>query len=320
MKRRRTGLARSEVQMQQESKKVAYAALAANCLIALMKFAAGMWTGSSAMLSEGIHSLVDSTNQVLLLYGIHRASRPADAAHPWGHGRELYFWSFIVALLIFALGAGLSFYEGIGRLRHPAPIERPLVNYAVLGAAACFEAFSGFVAFRTFNDSRGNLPFWRAVIRSKDPTSFIILFEDSAALAGIAIAAAGIFLAQQFDMPVFDPIASLAIAALLGATAAFLAREAKSLLLGEPALPAVGESVRHIAALQPGIEQVIDLSTVQLGPEQVVVALTLDLADDVRAADIERTVAAMEREIKQGHPEVVAVFVKPKTAGDRPLS
>jgi len=306
--------------MSGESRKVAYAGIAANLLIAGTKFAAAAWTGSSAMLSEGIHSIVDTANQGLLLYGLNRAARPADAEHPWGHGRELYFWSFVVALLIFALGAGFSAYEGVANLLDPEPIENPGVNYIVLAASAVFEGLSWRVAFRGFNASRRGRDFFDAVRRSKDPASFIVLFEDSAALIGIAIAAAGILLAQQLDMPVFDAIASLAIAALLAATAMFLAREAKSLLIGEPASAAVRDDLRRIAERQPGIDRVHDVATVHLGPDQVVSALSVDFSDAQSARDVERAVSALERRIRDAHPEIVALFVKPTSSAPQPAS
>src|SRR4029079_4641066 len=193
------------------SRKVIYAALAGNLAIALTKFAAAWWTGSSAMLSEGVHSAVDTSNQLLLLYGIHRASLPADEDHPLGYGRELYFWSFIVALLIFALGAGVSFYEGIAHITAPTHIPNPLVNYLVLALSAVFEGSSFAIALREFNRTRGGLGYVEAVTVSKDPPSFLVLFEDSAALTGLGIAFAGTFAAEQLEMPVLDGVASIGI-------------------------------------------------------------------------------------------------------------
>src|SRR3954468_13617476 len=205
------------------SQRVIYAALAGNLMIALTKFAAAWWTGSSAMLSEGVHSVVDTSNQLLLLYGIHRASRPPDEDHPLGYGRELYFWSFIVALLIFSLGAGVSFYEGIAHISAPVHISDPVVNYIVLAISFVFEGATFGIALKEFDKVRGTLGYLEAVTASKDPPSFLVLFEDSAALIGILIAFAGTIAAQVLAMPVLDGLASIGIGVLLTITAAFLA-------------------------------------------------------------------------------------------------
>lgn len=238
------------------SKKVIYAALAGNLLIALTKFAAAGITGSSAMLSEGVHSLVDTGNGLLLLYGIRRAARPPDAVHPFGHGRELYFWSLIVALLVFALGAGVSFYEGVLHILSPEPVTTPIVNYIVLGLSFLFEGGSWFVALKEFRRTKGRLGYFAAVRQSKDPSVYTVLFEDSAALLGLVVAFVGISAAQIFGIPELDGAASLGIAAILGATAIFLAREAKGLLMGEPALPDMQLAVRKIAEADPDVQRV----------------------------------------------------------------
>ena len=297
------------------SNRVIYAALAGNLLVALTKFWAAAWTGSSAMLSEGVHSLVDTSNQGLLLYGIHRAARPPDAQHPLGHGRELYFWSFIVALLIFSLGAGISFYEGIAHIQHPVEIRDPMVNYIVLGLSAVFEGGSWLVAFREFETERGGFGYLEAATRSRDPTTFIVLFEDTAALAGIAIAFAGTFLSARLEMPILDGAASVGIGLVLAATAIFLARESKGLLIGEPARENVRKSLQAIAQDQLGVQKAFNLVTIHKAPDQIVVAIDLDFSDELSAAEIEETVRGLERRIKERHPEVIAVFVKPKDAG-----
>jgi len=300
------------------SKKVIYAALVGNLAIAVTKLAAAAWTGSSAMLSEGVHSLVDTGNELLLLYGLRRAARPADAQHPLGHGRELYFWSFIVALLIFSIGAGVSLYEGVVHILNPAPIADVRVAYIVLGLALLFESGSWYVAWKGFREvapDLGAVPdaaYIAAAARSKDPTSFMVLFEDTAALIGIVIALAGTFAAEQFAMPVFDGVASIAIGLLLALTGAFLARESKGLLMGEPADPATRDRILQIARGYEGIICADTLFTVHLAPRQIVAALTLDFADDARATDIERDFAGLEARIKQGCPDVVAVFIKPQ--------
>jgi cation diffusion facilitator family transporter len=299
------------------SRKVIYAALAGNLLIALTKFAAAWWTGSSAMLSEGVHSVVDTANQLLLLYGINRAAKPPDEDHPLGYGRELYFWSFIVALLIFALGAGVSFYEGIAHIRAPVRINDPNVNYIVLGISSIFEGATLLIALKEFNKLRGALGYIEAVEASKDPPSFLVLFEDAAALIGIAIALAGTLAAQALAMPVLDGVASIGIGIVLAATAAFLARESKGLLIGEGARGRTMRSICRIAAEQPGVEQVNDLVTVHLAPQQVVAALSLEFKDELTTPQIENAVATIERRIRQQHPEVFSIFVKPQSSTTR---
>lgn len=295
------------------SKTVIYAALAGNLLIAATKFVAAFFTGSSAMLSEGVHSLVDTGNGGLLLFGMHRAARPADRTHPFGHGRELYFWSFIVALLVFALGVGVSFYEGVIHILDPEPIRNVSVTYIVLGLSMLFEGFSWFVALKEFRTTKGRLGYIEAVRLSKDPSVFTVLFEDSAALLGLGIALVGIVASQVFEMPELDGVASIGIAIILGLTAIFLARESKGLLMGEAALPAVQEAVLRIAQADPTVRGANGVITVHLGPNQIVAALSLEFEDNASAPDIEACVIRLEKAVRAELPEVVALFVKPQT-------
>jgi cation diffusion facilitator family transporter len=295
------------------SKHVVYAALAANLLIAATKAAAAFWTGSSSMMSEALHSLVDSVNEVLLLYGQHRAARRPDAQHPLGHGRELYFWSFIVALLIFAVGSGVSLYQGILQLIDPHPLERPWVNYAVLAFALIFEGASWAISLKQFHRNRGRFTFYEAFRRSKDPPSFMVLFEDSAALLGILIAAAGTFAATHWDEPEFDGVASLLIGLVLGGVAMLLARESKSLLIGESASSELTHSVKEIAAKNPAVLRVNGMLTAQLAPDQILVALSLEFKDDLRVPELEERVIEIENSIRRQHGEVTALFIKPQT-------
>ncbi|HET7849769.1 MAG TPA: cation diffusion facilitator family transporter [Pseudolabrys sp.] len=301
-----------------KSKFVVYAASIGNALVALTKFLAAWWTGSSAMLSEAIHSLVDTSDQLLLLYGIHRAARPPDELHPLGHGRELYFWSFVVALLMFTLGAGVACIEGVQRIIKPAEITDPNISYIVLGCAAIFEGTSWFIALRAFRKAKGDVGYLQAVRQSKDPPTFIVLFEDSAALLGLLIAFVGTFAAERLAMPVLDGVASVAIALLLGLTALALARESKGLLLGEPASRALREAVIAVVRRTPGIERGQIVFTVHLSPDQVIVALSLEFRDDLTAPDIEKTTAALERAIHEALPEVIAIFVKPQAGAPKP--
>ena len=294
------------------SRVVVIAALLGNLAIAVVKFIAAGVTGSSAMLSEGVHSLVDTGNELLLLYGMARAAKPPDESHPYGYGRELYFWAFIVALLVFALGAGVSIYEGVKHLQEPEPMTRPVINYVVLGASMLFEGTSWFVALREFRAAKGRMGYVEAFRRSKDPTTFTVLFEDSAALAGLAIALAGVVASQVFDMPELDGVASILIGCVLAVTALLLARETKGLLMGEAAAPAVRANILKIAAEDQGVRSANGLITSQVGPHQVVASLSLQFDEGLAAAGIEASVNRIEALIVAAHPEVVMLFVKPQ--------
>jgi len=295
-------------------RKVIYAALGADLAIAALKFMATAITGSSAMLSEGIHSLVDSINELLLLYGTHRASRHPDSTHPFGYGRELYFWSFIVALLVLGLGAGVSLYEGVTHLLNPVPMKRVLLNYLVLAGAFVCEAASWRVALKSFRSTMGEQGYFDAFLTSKDPSTFIVLFEDSSALLGLMIAGVGIALAHAFDAPRLDGAVSIAIGLLLSVSSILLARETKGLLIGEAAHPKVRESILRIARNDPDVSGVNGVLTVQMGPNQVLAALSAEFLDGLNTGQIERCVTRIEAAIKQAHPDVRTLFVKPQTA------
>lgn len=292
------------------SKAVIFAALAGNALIAVTKFIAASLTGSAAMLSEGIHSLVDTGNQVLLLLGIRQSARPADEDHPFGYGLRLYFWAFVVAILIFGLGAGLSVYHGVEKIREPEIVRDVWVNYLVLGLSILFEGGVWLIALRAFREEKGSRNWIDAIRASKDPTVFTVLFEDSAALLGLLTALVGIMLSQALDMPVLDGVVSVVIGVILAITAAFLAYECQSLLTGEGVAPAVRKSVRIIAASSDGVGRVNELLTMHFGPCDVLVALSLDFNDSLRADAVAATVSAIERAIKIAHPEVTRVFVE----------
>ena len=297
------------------SRTVIYAALAGNLMIAATKFVAAWFTGSSAMLSEGVHSLVDTGNGGLLLYGMHRAAKPADRSHPFGHGRELYFWSFVVALLVFALGAGVSFYEGVIHILDPEEIRNPVVNYAVLGLSMVFEGSSWFVALREFRKSKGDVGYIEAVRRSKDPSVFTVLFEDSAALIGLVIALVGVVCAQLFRMPELDGAASIGISLVLATTAIFLARETKGLLMGEAASPRIQAKVLAVVEADPAIHKANGVLSVHLGPDQIVIGLSAEFEDALTTPDIEACVERIEKRLREAVPEITGVFIKPQTAG-----
>ncbi|HEY2942512.1 MAG TPA: cation diffusion facilitator family transporter [Vicinamibacteria bacterium] len=295
-----------------ESARVIIAALLGNLLVALTKFAAAAITGSSAMTSEAVHSLVDTGNELLLLYGLRRAAKPADADHPFGHGRELYFWSFIVALAIFAVGALASVFEGVRHIRSPVPIKHAAVNYVVLALALVFEGGAWSIALKQFRAAKGKLGYLEAVRKSKDPTTLTVLAEDTGAILGIFIALAGTVAAQALHRPVLDGAASIAIGVLLGLIAIVLARETKGLLIGEPARSELVSSICAMARAQPGVERSNGLFTVHIGPRQVVAALSVDFTDTLSAGEVETIVATLEDRVKKAHPEVVSVLVKPQ--------
>ena len=289
------------------------AALAGDVLVALAKSAAALWTGSSAMTSEAIHSFVDAGNGILLLYGVRRAGHRPDIEHPLGYGRELYFWSFIVALLVFALGAGFAVYEGINHVLHPEAIQHPLINYAVLGVAFALEGWAWLVSFRQFDAASGDLGFYAAFRESKDPPSFMILFENSAALLGLVVAAIGTASAVALRQPWLDGVASIVIGVILGGTAVLLARESKSLLIGERADPHLSRSILAIAAAEPFVTRANGLLTVQLSPDQILAALSLEFSEEQTILQVEQQVIALEHHVRAAHPEVVVLFVKPQT-------
>lgn len=292
------------------SRIVVYAALGGNLAIAASKFGAAAYTGSSAMLSEAVHSLVDSGNQLLMLFGMHQARRPATPEHPFGHGLLLYFWTFVVAVLIFGLGAGVSIVEGIDKIRHPHSVENPIVNYIVLGASILFEGASWALALREFRDQKGSRPFISAVRASKDPTVFTVLFEDSAALIGLLIALLGLLGAEFLQIPMLDGVASLLIGLVLAFTAAFLARESKSLITGESVGPETRASIGEIVRNEPGVQHSNEILTMYFGPHDVLVAISVDFDDSLSAEHVENAVTRIEQKIRERHTDVRRVFVE----------
>ena len=297
------------------SKIAVYGAFIGNLLVAATKLGAALITGSAAMLSEAIHSVVDTGNEILLLYGIRRASSRADKEHPLGYGRELYFWSFIVAVQVFALGAGVSVYQGVARIRHPEPIAHVGVNYVVLALSFLFEGASWWVGLRVFRrrEDAPEASLLALLERSKDPPAFIVLLEDSAALGGLIIAFLGLLGATSLRLPVLDGVASVLIGALLAVAAILLARKTKGLLIGEAAEESVVHAIVQRATTVPGIVAARSILSVHLAPDQVVVALSLEFADELRAPEIEDCVVTLERLVRETFPAVVSVFVKPQS-------
>jgi cation diffusion facilitator family transporter len=290
-----------------------YVALGANVLVAAIKFAAAAWTGSSAMFSEGIHSVVDMGNELLLLYGLHRSAARPDHEHPLGYGREVYFWSFAVALLVFAVGAGASLLEGITRVMDPQPIQNVGANYIVLVISAVIDGSSWWFTLRTFKAQKSFSEIFTAVHRSKDPPAFIVLFEDSAAIIGLVIAFIGIFLSIRLQSPVLDGVASILIGLVLAVTAALLARETKSLLIGERADQRIVDAIMQIASSVKGVNCANGVLTVHLAPRQIVASISIEFAAGLKTAEIEAAVSELERRIRLKHPAVVALFVKPQS-------
>ncbi len=299
------------------------AAIIGNAAIAMIKFVAGAMTGSSAMISEGIHSLVDTGNGGLLFYGLNRGARPADRNHPFGHGGEVYFWSLIVAVSIFGIGGGMSIYEGIIHMQHPVAMENPTINYVVLGFAMLFESFSFTVAWRAFKHTKGKRSVFRAIRHGKDPSMFTVLFEDTAALLGLVVAFFGVFLSHQLEMPVLDGAASVGIGAILVVAALWLAYESKSLLVGEAADPEVVAAIREIALADPDVEGLGVVLTMHIGPEDVLLNIEVQFTPGITAEAIHDAVLRIEERVTGTYPEVTRIFIEvqalrgaPAAAGD----
>ncbi|MGJ7499522.1 cation diffusion facilitator family transporter [Variovorax sp. ZT5P49] len=297
-----------------ESKIAIYGAIGANVAIAVTKFIVAGVTGSSAMLSEGIHSAVDTFNGVLLLVGLRLSKRPATVEHPFGHGKELYFWSLIVAVLIFGLGGGISFYEGIQHIRQPEPMRDPTWNYVVLAAAALFEGTSFLIALKQFRAQARGQPFWQALDRSKDPTTYTVLAEDSAALVGLAVAALGIYLSHALDMPALDGVASVVIGLLLAGVAVLLIAQSRGLLIGEGIRPETARAIRALAMEQPGVEDVGHVLSMYIGPEDVLVIVDVNFKDDTPTGDAAEAIAAIEKQVRARFPMIKRIFIEASDA------
>jgi cation diffusion facilitator family transporter len=291
-------------------------ALLANLGIAVSKFAAAAITGSSAMLTEGVHSVVDSTNQLLLMWGRRAAKRPPDKRHPFGYGRELYFWSFVVAVLVFALGAGVSVYEGIIHILEPEPAVSPVIAYGVLLVAFLLEGWSTLEAFLEFRKAKGTLGWFQAVRRSKDPPAFIVLLENGAAMAGIIAAAVGLLLSQLTGDPFYDGAASVVIGVILGFTAALLAFESKALLIGEAADPELVAALHQMVQARKGVTAVGQVLTVHSAPDQITAMLSVDFDDDITARDVEALVWGIEREAAERFPMIRRLYLRPRSPVD----
>jgi cation diffusion facilitator family transporter len=293
-----------------ESRIAVYGAIAANVAIAVTKFAVAGVTGSSAMLSEAIHSLVDTGNGGLLLVGLKLSQRPATPEHPFGHGKELYFWSLIVAVLIFGLGGGISMFEGIQHLREPPALKDPLWNYVVLAAAAVFEGTSFTLAWRQFKQQRGKTPMWEALQASKDPTNYTIVAEDSAALAGLAIAAAGIYFSHRLDMPRLDALASVLIGLLLAGVAVLLIRESRGLLVGEGVKPETARAIRALVEAEPAVRRVGPVLSMYIGAQEALVTLDVGFDGTTPASEVAAAIHRIEQRVRERFPTVRRIYIE----------
>jgi cation diffusion facilitator family transporter len=297
-----------------ESKVAIYGAIGANVAIAATKFVVAGITGSSAMLSEGIHSAVDTFNGVLLLVGIRLSQRPATPEHPFGHGKELYFWSLIVAVLIFGLGGGVSFYEGIQHIRKPEPMRDPTWNYVVLALAFVFEGTSFLIALREFRAQARGVPFWRALGQSKDPTTYTVLAEDSAALIGLAVAALGIYLSHRFGMPELDGAASVVIGLLLAGVAVLLIGQARGLLIGEGIRPETARAIRSLAMEQPSVSDVGHVLSMYIGPDEVLAIVDVNFKEGTATGEAADAITAIEGQVRARFPMIRRLFIEASEA------
>ncbi len=292
------------------SKVPIYSAIGANLAIAIAKFIAAGFSGSSAMISEGIHSLVDTGNGCLLLLGIHKSKKPADDSHPFGHGKELYFWSLIVAILIFSIGGGMSFYKGIANINDPAPLTDPFWSYIVLGLAFVFESIALYLALKNFQKFKGDKSYWKAIKLSKDPGSFAVILEDTAALLGLIVAFAGLFLGHYFNDPIYDSYASIIIGVILTLIAVLLAKESKGLLIGEGANPEMAKSIVDLVTADPAVQRANKPLTMYFGPYEVFLALDISFNKDQSSKDLEDAITRMEKNIRTKHPIIKKIFIE----------
>ena len=305
--------------MSGSAKKTIYAAMAANFAIAVIKFIAASFTGSSAMLSEGIHSVVDTGNELLLLLGLRLSQKPADDSHPFGYGQELYFWTLIVALFIFSIGGGMSVYEGIDHIRHPEPLTDPRWNYAVLGLAVIFEGYSWNIALQQFLASKNEDSFWTAIRASKDPIVFTVLFEDTAALVGLLVAFIGVFSGHLLGNVYLDGVASIVIGVILCGVAILLASESKGLLIGEGATAETVASIREITNSDPAVDKVVKVLTLHFGPQEILLNLEIKFVQDLETEELAIAVERLENSISSQHSEIQNIFIEAKSiAAQRP--
>ncbi len=299
------------------SKITVYGALGANIAIAILKFIAAAFTGSSAMLSEGIHSTVDSSNQLLLLLGIHRSKKPPNKEHPFGHGKEIYFWSLIVSILIFGLGGGMSIFEGIKHIQNPEELTNIIWNYAVLSGAFLFEGTSFVIAVLNLNKNKEiKGSFFKRVRISKDPTLFVVIFEDGAALGGLLIALAGVFVGSYFNLPVADGVASILIGLLLAYVAVLLTIESRNLLIGESVQSYITDDIMKLVMEDKNVETLSRPLTMHMAPEDVLLALDVQFVRNLSSSELSATVKRLESSIRKNHPEIKRIYIEARNLAD----
>jgi cation diffusion facilitator family transporter len=293
------------------SKVPIYSALFANLLIAITKFVAAAVTGSSAMISEGIHSLVDTGNEILLLYGMKKSQKPADSIRPFGYGKELYFWAFIVSVLIFAVGGGISFYEGVTHILHPEHMNDPKWNYIVLAFAFVFDGISLITAVKDFNRQRGSTPFWKYVRISKDPTTFVVVFEDAADVIGLLVAFLGVFLGHYLNNPYFDGAASIVIGLLLTFISIMLAKESRSLLMGESADAGLLTEICAIVENDPSTKKAHHQLSMYLAPEELLLLLKVSFQGELNSEQVACSIDRIRLSIQEAHPAIKQIYIQP---------
>lgn len=293
------------------SNKSIYSALISNLLIAITKFVAGSISNSAAMRAEGVHSVVDTVNELLLLYGIRLSKKPPDAQRPFGYGRELYFWSFMVSMMIFGLGGGVSIYQGWQHIAHPEPLGNPFWSYIVLVSSMVFEGTSFLIALRAFNKLRGDLHWWTAIKRSKDPTSFLILFEDGAAVLGLLIVLLFVWLGHRFHNPYLDGTASILVGLLLVAVSLIAARESRSLLMGEGIAPETQKKITALVEQDPGVIKLLHILSTYQAPETVVLMMIIAFREDLDTTDINDAIDRISSAIKKEYNLVRFVLIQP---------
>ncbi|KAA0129610.1 cation transporter [Chryseobacterium sp. SN22] len=294
------------------NRKSIYSALAANLLIAITKFVAGGFTNSSSMISEGIHSTVDTTNQILLLYGIKRSRKAPDESHPFGYGKELYFWSFVVSILIFGLGGALSVYQGILHIIEPEVMKDPFWNYIVLILSLIFEGTSLIISVKEFNKTRKGVRWWDAIIRSKDPSSFLVVFEDGAAVAGLTVVMILMGISHSFGIPELDGVASIIVGLILVFVSLILARESRSLLMGEGIAPETREKISRLAEQDDAVVKTKNILSTYQSPEEIVLVLIIDFKDHLDTEEITEAVQRIRQTVKRAFPLVRYVIIQPE--------
>lgn len=288
-----------------------YSALIADVLIAITKFIAGGYSNSTSMISEGIHSLVDTVNQLLLLYGIKRSTKPPDARRPFGYGKELYFWAFIVSILIFGLGGGLSIYQGIIHMLHPEPLGNPTWNYIVLAFSFIFDGASLMIAVKEFNKTKGEISFWKAVVKSKDPSGFLVLFEDGAAVLGLIVVFILMVLNHTYNLPLLDGVASVIVGIILVVSSLILARESRSLLMGEDIAPDTQVRIRKLAEEDEAIIKVTNILSTYEAPEEIVLMLMVDFKPDLDTKQLTGAIERVRQNIKKQFNHIEFVIIQP---------